>query len=94
MWADAGIASWLSLVRPDDRVVTCAIARGEILFGVGRLPQGRRRNDLEAKALNLFATLQCEPIPPVTGDRYASVKLSQDSRPSARRCGYQTTRTG
>ena len=32
---------------------------------------------LEAKAQTVFAALPCEPVPPVAGDRYASVKLAQ-----------------
>jgi len=52
-------------------VVVCTIGRGEILFGLGRLAQGRRRTELEAKARNLFATLPCEPIPEAAGDYYA-----------------------
>ena len=53
---------------------------GEILFGLGRLAQRRRRAELEAKAQTLFAALPCEPIPPAAGDRSASLKLVQQSR--------------
>jgi toxin FitB len=80
MRADARMASWLSSIAVDDRVVICTIARGEILFGVGRLAQGRRRTELEAKAWKLFAVLPCEPIPPAAGDLYAKVKISQQRR--------------
>ena len=77
MREDARMASWLSSVQPDDRVVTCSIARGEILFGLGRLPQGEREAALEAKAQTVFAALPGEPVPPAAGDHYASVKLAQ-----------------
>ena len=77
---DARMASWLSSLRPEDRVVACAIARGEILFGLGRLAQGRRRAALDAKARKLFSSLPCEPIPMVAGDHYANVKLAQQRR--------------
>lgn len=80
MRADAGMASWLSSIGADDRVVICAIARGEILFGIERLAPGRRRTDLENKAASLFAVLPGEPIPPAAGDRYARVKISQQRR--------------
>ena len=59
------MASWLSSVRPDDRVVTCTFA------------QGRRWAELETKTPKLLASLPCEPIPPVAGDLYATVKLAQ-----------------
>ena len=50
---------------------------GEILFGLARLAQGRRRAELEAKAQRLFMALPCEPVPPNAGDLYANVKLAQ-----------------
>jgi predicted nucleic acid-binding protein len=77
MREDARMASWLSSIGVDDRVVMCTIVRGEILFGLERLAPGRRRAELEEKAVRLFAVLPCEPIPPVAGDRYANVKISQ-----------------
>ena len=80
MRTDARMASWLSSVEADDRVSVCTITRGEILFGLERLAPGRRRTELEAKAGNLFAVLPCEPITPAAGDRYASVKASQQRR--------------
>jgi predicted nucleic acid-binding protein len=80
MREDARMASWLSSVRTDDRVVMCTIARDEILFGLGRLAQGRQRAEFEAKAQKLFAALPCEAIPPSAGDLYASVKLAQQRR--------------
>ena len=71
------MASWLSSVGPESRVVICTIGRGEILFGLERLAQGRRRTELEGKARNLLAVLPCEPIPPAAGDLYALVKIAQ-----------------
>jgi len=80
MRADFRMASWLSSIEPDDRVVICTISRGEILFGLERLAPGRRRSELEGKALSLFAVLPCEPIPSAAGERYAIVKASQQRR--------------
>src|SRR2546427_12297370 len=57
MRADTPMASWLSALGEEDRVVICAITRGEILFGLERLAQGRRRTELEGKAARLFAVL-------------------------------------
>lgn len=61
-------------------MVICTIARGEILFGLERLAQGRRRTELEEKARKLFAAIPCEPIPPAAGDVYAKIKTSQQRR--------------
>jgi predicted nucleic acid-binding protein len=80
MRVDARVATWLSSIAPDDRVVVCTITRGEILFGLERLAPGRRRTELEEKATKLFAVLPCEPIPRAAGDRYAGVKISQQRR--------------
>ena len=80
MRADVRMASWLSSIGADDRVAICTITRGEVLFGLERLAQGRRRAELETKAGKLFAILPCEPVPPGAADRYASVKISQQRR--------------
>jgi predicted nucleic acid-binding protein len=80
MRADVRMASWLSSIGADDRVAICTITRGEVLFGLERLSQGRRRAELETKAGKLFAILPCEPVPPGAADRYASMKISQQRR--------------
>ena len=77
MREDARMKVWLSSIGPDDKVVICAIVRGEILFGLGKLAEGRRRVELETKAQRLFAALPCEQIPAIAGDLYAKVKLAQ-----------------
>lgn len=57
--------------------VTCAIVRGEILFGIARLPPGRRRTELEETGRQFLAAVLCEPIPERAGDFYATVKLAR-----------------
>jgi hypothetical protein len=42
MREDERMTSWLSSIGGDDRVAVCTIVRGEVLFGVERLAQGRR----------------------------------------------------
>ncbi len=64
----------------DDRVVTCAIVRGEVLFGIARLPPGRRRTELEETGRLLLDSVHCEPVPKRAGDFYASVKLTRQRR--------------
>lgn len=80
MREDVAAQSWLASIAPDDRLAICTIVRGEILFGLARLAEGRRRHDLEAKAQRLFAALRCEPIPAASGDAYARIKLAQQRR--------------
>ena len=60
-----------------DRPAVCTIVRGEILYGIRRMPEGRRRSDFEIKATQLFGSLPCESIPPLAGDQYARLKSEQ-----------------
>ena len=39
-------ANWTAGLNPQDRLITCAIIRGEILWGIARLAPGRRRLEL------------------------------------------------
>jgi len=61
-------------------VVTCTIVRGEILFGIGKLPEGRRRAELEETGHRFLASLRCEPVPEQAGEHYAAVKLARQQR--------------
>ena len=54
MRADSRMATWLSSIGVDDRVVICTITRGEILFGLERLAPGRRRIGSHGKMANSF----------------------------------------
>jgi predicted nucleic acid-binding protein len=67
-------------LEPGDRVVTCTIVRGEVLFGIARLPPGRRRTELEDTGRQFLASVSCEPAPERAGDFYAAVKLTRQQR--------------
>ena len=56
------------------RVVTCPIVRGEIRYGLERMPSGRRRLHLEQTAANLFPQFPCEQVSEAAGDVYARIK--------------------
>jgi predicted nucleic acid-binding protein len=70
---DARLAS----VQRSDPVVICSIVRGEVLYGIEQMAQGRRRRELESKSGKLFGSIPCEPVPVGAGDHYARVKLEQ-----------------
>jgi predicted nucleic acid-binding protein len=70
----------LAALNGDDRVVTCPIVRGEILYGVEHLPEGRRRSDLTRQAETIFSNFRCEPLPPDAGDAYARIKNAQQRK--------------
>ena len=66
----------LNSLAESDYPFTCPIVKGEILFGIVRLPDGKRRRDLKQKANELFAQVPCDPIPENVGDAYAQIKVA------------------
>ncbi|MBX3027128.1 type II toxin-antitoxin system VapC family toxin [bacterium] len=74
------VAAQLAVLGPNDKVVICSIVRGEILYGLARLPQGRRREDLTKQAAPFFATIACEPVPESAGDAYAHMKRTREQQ--------------
>ena len=74
------VEAHLASVTAPHQVVICSIVRGEIRYGIERLPNSKRRRGLEARAAQLFAVLPCEPVPEAAGDYYASVKLSRQQK--------------
>ena len=63
-----------------DRVAICTITRGEVLYGLERLPEGKRRQDLQAEATTLFNRLICLPVAERVGDRYAQIKRETERK--------------
>jgi predicted nucleic acid-binding protein len=80
MRASPQIENWMAGLEQGDRVITCTIVRGEILFGIARLPPGRRRTELEETGGQFLATVRCEPVPERAGDFYTAVKLARQQR--------------
>jgi predicted nucleic acid-binding protein len=80
MIAAPRIENWMAGLGPADRIVICPIVRGEVLFGIARLPTGRRRVRLEEASRQRLAVLPCEPIPEGAGDIYAALKLVRQQR--------------
>jgi tRNA(fMet)-specific endonuclease VapC len=70
----------LGALAPTDRVIICSVVRGEILYGIERLPSGKRRQDLATKATKLFAVLACEPVPEAAADYYAAMKVARQQK--------------
>src|SRR5262245_21725643 len=58
------------------QVVTCAIGRGEIRYGLARLPVGKRRANLETKANAVLAALPIEQITSAAADHYGTIRRS------------------
>ena len=70
----------ISSLPMTDRIVICTIVRGEVLYGLERMPQGKRRRNLETKASSLFESMPCEPIPEAAGDYYARIKRETEHK--------------
>lgn len=77
MRASPRIENWMAKLSQDDRVVTCTIVRGEVLFGIARLPEGRRRAELEETGHQFLSAFHCEPVPERAADFYATVKFAR-----------------
>lgn len=76
----APVETRIAALSAQDSVLICPVVRGEILYGIVRLPQGKRRVALQAKADKLFASLPCEIIPETAGEHYATVKAACRSK--------------
>ncbi len=70
----------LSSLAADDSVVICTIVRGEILYGIARLPAGKRRLELAEKAANLFAVVPAAAVPENAAEHYASIKVTRQRK--------------
>ncbi len=71
------IRTRLSSLGPLHEIVTCPIVRGEILFGIERLPDGRRRQELAERAMSALAEVPCESVPEIAGDAYGQIKAAR-----------------
>ena len=74
------IDACLASASSGERVIICAVVRGAIRSGLERLPQGRRRQALAAKATTLCAILPCEPVPEAADDHDATGKLTRQRK--------------
>ena len=78
---DERVVRWLSST-PDSALFTTSICRAEILFGVGLLPPGRRRNELEQATraiFNIDFAHRVLPFDSDAADSYASIATARQS---------------
>jgi len=74
----AEVVAHMASLGPDDRVAICTIVRGEILYGLERMPPGRRRRENEQAAAELFQVLPCDSLPEAVADVYARTKYEAE----------------
>lgn len=75
---DAAVQAQIASLAATDTLVLCSIVRGEVLYGLERMADGRRRRDLETKIGTLFAAIPCEPVPEAAADHYARIKRTAE----------------
>jgi predicted nucleic acid-binding protein len=71
------IEAWIASLNPDDSVVTCPMVKGEVLFGIAKLPTDKRKAELEEAGGWFLAALPCVPVPEEAAGYYAGVKLTR-----------------
>jgi tRNA(fMet)-specific endonuclease VapC len=57
----------------------CPIVRGEVIYGLERMPHGRRRREFEAKAAGLFDLIPCQAVPAAAGDYYGRIRQQTEA---------------
>lgn len=67
-------------VAPTDKVITVVIVVGEILYGLERLPLGKRRAALEGAAKEVLTALTSIAVPTDASSHYAKTKTELTSR--------------
>ena len=77
---NAKVLARIASLSTADRLAICTIVRGEVLYGLERLPHGKKKQDLGAKVTELFRALHCEPIPETAADQYARIKRETERK--------------
>ena len=74
------VVSRVTVLSPAGRLFICSIVRGEVVYGLERLPHGRKRRELTERVLGILAVLPCEPVPVAAGDEYASFRRARERK--------------
>lgn len=68
------------IAQHTDPITTSVIVVGEIRYGLERLPLGKKRTDLEARAIRVFANVVIEGVTEPIGDAYGRLKALLESQ--------------
>jgi predicted nucleic acid-binding protein len=69
----------LAALKALDEAVTCTIVKGELLFGVARMPKGRKRDELDSSIHAVLSSIRSVPVPDYAAQHYAAIKQSRRS---------------
>lgn len=61
------------------QIAAPSIVYGEVLYGLARLPAGRRRNDLAAKTAAAFALIPCIDVTKSIATAYGNIRNAAES---------------
>ena len=78
MDAHPRLSGRVSRATTPDVIAVCSIVRGEVLFGIERLPAGQRRERLAATAASLLGSFEEMPVPYAAGDVDARLKRERE----------------
>ena len=79
MREDARVEARIQALGPTDKVVTCPIVRGEVLYESSACQKASDAPSW-ARKRNLFGRIPCEPIPEGAGDAYAKIKRAREHK--------------
>jgi predicted nucleic acid-binding protein len=60
-------------------VRTSVIVRGEVQFGIERLPPGRKRTAIESLTSGVLSVIPCEPVSVLAADHYGAIRQATDA---------------
>src|ERR1700722_9449042 len=75
---DAKVAAKFAQSAVSDRVVICPVTKGEVLYGIDRLPIGKKRDKFKILADAIFAPTPSEPISDDAADRCAQLRMQTE----------------
>ena len=68
------------LAKHTDPIATSVVVVGEIRYGLERLPFGKKRTDLEARALRVLTNVRIEVVDEQIADAYGRLKASLEGQ--------------
>jgi tRNA(fMet)-specific endonuclease VapC len=61
-------------------IATSVVVVGEMRYGLDRLPAGKKRTDLEARAQSILAALSVKPVTQQIADAYGRLKAALEGQ--------------
>ncbi len=77
MRSESKLENWIAGLDDKDRSITCTVVRGEILFGIARLPEGKRRAELQESGYRFLNAFRCESLGESSANLYAEIKAAR-----------------